>query len=117
MVWRQLPDGSFLNTETGDLRGLDGDREAGARARSAIATGVPVSRRVVNPIPPLPSQKLVELPSTAGPEVIIDPKRDVLALNPFELGLGFMTSETGKRVAVVAGILGAAFVACKFAGK
>jgi hypothetical protein len=117
MVWRQLPDGSFWDTDTGDLRGLDGDREEGARLRSAAATGIPVRRRAVNPIPPLPSQKLVELPSTAGPEVIIDPKRDVLALNPFELGVGMFSAETGKRVLVVAGILGAAFVACKLSGK
>jgi len=110
MGWRQLPDGSFFNPNTGDLKGFNHDRESAGRALSHLGS-VDVSRKAVNPIPPLPSQKFVELPGTAGPEVIIDPKRDVLALNPFELGVGTM-GEIPKKVLLIGGILGVAAVAC-----
>lgn len=110
MTWRQLPDGSYLDTNSGTLRGFNHERETAGRALSHLGS-VDVSRKSVNPIPPLPSQKFVELPGTAGPEVIIDPKRDVLALNPFELGVGEM-SDTTKKVLLVGGILGVATVVC-----
>ena len=110
MAWRQLPDGSFFNPNTGGLKGFNHDRESAGRALSHLGS-VDVSRKAVNPMPPLPSQKFVELPGTAGPEVIIDPKRDVLALNPFELGVGAV-SDTTKKLLLVGGILGVATVAC-----
>lgn len=101
MSWRQLPDGSYFNPATGDLQGLDGQREAAGRM-TAVRQGRAPKQRL--PAPPLPTQKMVVLPGTQGPEAIIDPKRDVLALNPFELGMGEM-SDTKKRFLLVGGII------------
>jgi hypothetical protein len=114
MAWRQLPDGTFFDPNTGDLRGLDGAKEAAARAQSIRAGHFkPAPRRKLPAVnqpskfPPLPANKFVVLPGIKGPQAIIDPKRDVLALNPYELGMGEM-SPTVKRVVVTGGILAVA---------
>ncbi len=117
MPWRQLPDGSFLDENTGTLRGLDGKREAAARAVSQRATGKalpPLHQR--NPFPPLPQQKMVVLPGVKGPQQIIDPAANLLAVNPFELGLGAM-SETTKRMMMVGAFVAIAFGAVWITNK
>jgi hypothetical protein len=107
MTWRQLPDGSYLDSNTGDLRGFDPAREGAARAISAKA-GRP-SPKAPN-FPVLPQQKMVVLPGATGPSAIIDPKPN-LAVNPYELGMGGL-SETTKRLMLIAGIVGVAWFAC-----
>ena len=102
MAWRQLPDGSYFNPDTGALHGLDGAREAAGRMIARQQGHRPP------PAPPLPAQKLLALPGTQGPEVIIDPKRDALAVNPFELGMGEM-SDTSRRFLLVGGIIALGF--------
>jgi hypothetical protein len=107
MTWRQLPDGSYLDSNTGDLRGFDPAREGAARALSGQA-GRP-SPKAPN-FPVLPQQRMVVLPSARGPSAIIDPKPN-LALNPYELGMGAM-SDTTKRMLLIAGLVGVAWMAC-----
>ena len=113
--WRQLPDGSWLNPFTGDVAGLDGQREAAARAISEKRTG----RRIQGvaglagpgyPTPPLPQQQIVALPGRHGVSSIVDPKKDLLAVSPFELGLGAdaAASNTNGRFMVLVGILAVA---------
>jgi hypothetical protein len=111
MAWRQLPDGSWLNTETGDLNGFNEEREAFGRAM-AIKAG----RRAPGlagggfPTPPLPQQKFVALPAVGGPKAILDPKRNLLAVNPYELGMGSVSemSDTKKRFLLCGLIVAAA---------
>lgn len=107
MAWRQLPDGSFFDSNTGDLKGLDGNREAKARA---------ISAQQGNPFPPLPQQRMITLPGAIGPQQIIAPSGNLLAVNPFELGLGTMT-ETTKRVLMVGAFVGIAAVTCWITNK
>lgn len=109
--FRQLPDGTWFNPDTGDLKGLDGRREQAARAISAAQRLPPA-----NPFPPLPSQRMVVLPSVKGPMQMIAPKRDVLAVNPFEMGMGAM-SDTSKRVLLMVGVIGIAAATCWFQRK
>jgi len=95
MAWRQLPDGSYFDPNTGNLSGLDGKREAAARAVSATRDR-PVTPSMV--------------PSHRGPDGMIEPSRGMLAVNPFELGLGTMSpmvkrvATTGVIVAVIGGV-------------
>jgi len=94
--WRQLPDGSWFNPFTGDLSGVDAQAEANARA---------LSRKLHNqglagpgyPTPPLPQQTIVALPGRNGVQTIIDPKRNLLAVNPYELGLGADPADDAKK--------------------
>lgn len=105
MAWRQLPDGSWFDPNTGNLSGLNGQREASARALSAKMSKTklpPLTQR--NQFPPLPMQKMIVLPGIKGPEAIIDPKRKVLALNPFELGMGMFENPVVKKIATTAAI-------------
>lgn len=110
MPWRQLPDGSWLNPETGDLKGLDGRREAAAARISAQQNPRPRP----NQFPPLPTQKLVVLPGIKGPQAMIEPRQGNLALNPFELGVGegapSPMSDLTKKALVVGGIVGVAWL-------
>ncbi len=114
MAWRQLPDGSFFDPNTGDLRGLDGAKEAAAHAQSLRAGHIKPRNlpRVHAPtkFPPLPGNKYVVLPGIKGPQAIIDP-RPRLALNPYELGMGEMSVGV-KRVLVTGGIVAAVGAAC-----
>jgi hypothetical protein len=53
------------------------------------------------------------LPGIKGPQAMMDPKRDVLALNPFELGVGEASagmSDLAKKALVVGGIVGVAWL-------
>jgi hypothetical protein len=110
MAWRQLPDGSFFNPNTGDLNGLSGPREAAARALSAKMTGrLPPMRQ--NMFPPLPASKVVVLPGIKGPQAIIDPKRRLLGVNPYELGFGELSPMT-KQIAMTGAIIAAVGVGC-----
>ncbi len=116
MAWRQLPDGSYFDPNTGDLRGLDGAKEAAARDQSLRAGHIKLRPmpRVNQPtkFPPLPANKFVVLPGIKGPQAIIDPVRK-LALNPYELGMGELGTTT-KRVLVAGGIVAAVGAACWF---
>jgi hypothetical protein len=113
MTWRQLPDGSWLNSMTGDMAGLDPAREAigrtiAERSKQRAPSGLAGASR--NPSPPTPSQKMVVLPGIRGPQAIIDPKRGLLSVNPYELGLGASEpmSDGKKKILLVAGVIGAA---------
>lgn len=129
--WRQLPDGSWLNDFTGDLKGFDEARESQGR-RMAERAGL---RRpqTAGPHPPTPTQRMVQLPQVApgqAPREIIDPQVN-LALNPYELGLGDDPaaatpapapvvpgmSDTMKRVLLMVGIVGAAWGAVRLQEK
>jgi len=119
MAWRQLPDGSYFNPNTGDLHGLDGAKEEAARMQSMRAGHLkprprPLPRvNAKTKFPPLPLQRFVALPGIRGPEVIIDPVSK-LALNPYELGMGMFETmgTTTKRVIVAGGIVAAVGGAC-----
>jgi len=112
MAWRQLPDGSFFNPETGDLQGISPERESAARAHSRYSSKVVPTKRM-NPIPPLPVQEVVQLPPVNGATSnVIFPDQNLLAVNPFAMGMGALP-DTVKRAAVVAGILGIAFFSSK----
>ncbi len=125
MAWRQLPDGSYFNPNTGDLRGLDGAKEAAAHAQSLRAGHIKPRMRPLPAVhartkfPPLPMNKFVVLPGIRGPQAIIDPVRK-LALNPYELGFGAdPTASTGmsvtmKRVLTTGAIVAAVGGACWF---
>lgn len=120
--WRQLPDGSWFNPFTGDLAGLDGNKEAAARAISERRTGKRLSTSQMAarggvaglggpgyPTPPLPQQKIVALPNRNGVSTIIDPQSQPLAVSPFELGLGdAAASDSKKRFWMMGLILAAA---------
>jgi hypothetical protein len=114
MAWRQLPDGSFFDPNTGNLQGLTGTKEAAARAQS-IKAGRYKPRQPLPAVnapskfPPLPQNKFVVLPGIRGPQAIIDPVPR-LAINPYELGMGAAAapgemSTTMKRVLVTGGII------------
>lgn len=112
--WRQLPDGSWFNPFTGSLAGLDGQREASARAISERRTG----KRVQGvaglagpgyPTPPLPTQPIVALPNRIGVSTIVEPQERLLSVSPFELGLGAEAAgDTKKRFTLLVLILAAA---------
>lgn len=104
MPWRQLPDGSFFNPDTGALSGVNAQREAAGR----------LVNRVVNPSRSggvLPSQPVAVLPSATGPKAVLVPARPLLAVDPFELGMGAF-GETTKKVLLTGAIVGAAWAAC-----
>lgn len=102
MPLRQLPDGSWLDTMTGNLSGFDPEREAQGRAIAQRQ-----GRWPGNPRPPTPTQQMVVLPSTQGPQAIIDPKQNLLSPNPYELGMGATdpTQDPKKRLLVVAALI------------
>lgn len=110
--WRQLPDGSWFNPFTGDLSGLDGAKEQAARSLSERRTG----KRLQGvggpgyPAPPLPQQQIVALPGRFGVQNIVEPQRSLLAVSPFELGLGAdqAMSDAKKRTLMMVLILAAA---------
>lgn len=119
--WRQLPDGSWFNPFTGDLSGLDSAKERAARVLSERRTGkrpqgVAGLAGPGYPEPPLPQQQIVALPGRHGVQNIVDPKRDLLAVSPFELGLGAdpaaAATDAKKRFWMMAGILAAAGAYC-----
>lgn len=108
--WRQLPDGSWFNPMSGDLAGLDGQREASARAISERRTGKRVNNGLAGPgypTPPLPQQQMVALPNRIGVSNIIEPQRNLLSVSPFELGLGadVAATDTKKRFMILIGVL------------
>lgn len=102
MPLRQLPDGSWLDTMTGDLRGFDPVREAQGRAIAQRQGRWPAG----NPRPPTPTQQMVVLPSTQGPQAIIDPKQNLLSPNPYELGVGAdPTADPKRRILLAAAVI------------
>ena len=122
MAWRQLPDGSWFDQNTGQLRGTDEAweaREAQGRA-IAIRRGQyrpkQAPRNQPGPHPPTPTQTMVALPQTRGVQAIIEPQAN-LAVNPYELGMGRQggmgmlgtLTDTQKRMLAIAGVVGAAF--------
>jgi len=111
MAWRQLPDGSWFDGETGDLRGFDEAREASARAQS-IRTGTRGARGLAGeglPTWPMPQQKFIAVPGNGRSKAILDPQSRLLAVNPYELGLGQEPmSDTKKRILLIGLIVAAA---------
>lgn len=119
--WRQLPDGSWLNDFTGDLKGINVEAENNGR-RMAERAGL---RRPVlspGPHPPTPTQNMVQLPQVKpgqAPRELINPNPN-LALNPYELGMGddpsaapavaapVPLSDNSKRTMMFVGIIGLA---------
>ena len=122
--WRQLPDGSWLNDFTGELKGLDVARENSGR-RMAERAGLRAPRLQAGPHPPTPTQTMIQLPQMApgqGPRELINPNPN-LAINPYELGMGddpttaitapvaAPLSDTSKRTMMFVGIIGIASAA------
>ncbi len=127
MPLKRLGDGSFLNTDTGELSGYDPAREAAGRRISAQMGHLPEQRRAAQqPImnKSAANNPAVVVPTASGGEkVIIRPQRDLLAVNPFELGVGALPvmSDGTKRIvatgAIVALALGVVWVNNRFKAK
>ena len=94
---RQLNDGTWLNEETGVVIAPDNFSYAG---QNDVYSGAPLLPRTDfrNPAPPLPFQRRGELPSVRAPI----PQQPVA-------GLGAI-SENVKKVLLVAGLVGVAYV-------
>lgn len=110
MTWRQLPDGSYLNTVTGSLSGFDEKREAAGKMIALRSKIGPAAQ-------PLPKQRMSVINGPNGPQSVLTPQSKLLAVDPFELGMGALTSETGKKVALIGGIVAAAWLVTKVTGS
>jgi hypothetical protein len=134
MALRKMPDGSMLDTETGVLSNYDPAREAAGRdiaIRSGQRQAPPQPQQRFHPAPTGPTSVITHRGSPQTPVVLvpgpngtqvpmIQPDPKVLALNPFELGLGAM-SDTTKRMLltglIVAGAVGAVWLGNKLKKK
>lgn len=120
MVMKRLGDGSFLNTDTGELSGFDPAREAAGRRISAQMGHLPEQRRAAA----MPPKHAIDKGSTQTPGVVVpNPAGGVkklirpdasLAVSPYEMGFGGLPqipqmSETTKKVMLTVGIVAAAF--------
>ncbi len=124
MGWRRLGDGSFMNTDTGEVRGLDPQREAAARNISEQAGHV---RPRVQPAVPNKGQQITPVvafvPPRAEAKTIIQPRAQELAVDPYGTGMGILPamSDNAKRIMltglIVAGAFGAVWIGSKMKGK
>lgn len=124
--WRQLPDGSWLNDFTGELKGFDVERESVGR-KLAERAGLRRPQLHPGPHPPTPTQAMVQLPQVSpgqAPREIVNPNPN-LALNPYELGMGDTAaapapagmSDGTKKILMLGGIIAAAAGAVWLTGK
>ncbi len=132
MALRRLGDGSFLNEETGELSGYDPQREAAGRRISAAMGHLPQQRQQAQQVQMPVANKGhahttgVVVPNAAGqPTMMIKPAQPLLAVNPYEMGVGSSIipamSDTTKRMvltgAIVVAALGAVWINNKFQSK
>jgi hypothetical protein len=131
MAQRKMPDGSLLDTETGVLSNYDVARENSAREiarRSGSLRGqnpANTNQGTLQQAPTMNSPNanrgqqmtpVVMVPGPHGPQPIIRPSGDVLAVKPFELGMGAM-SDTTKKVLLIGLVVGGAFGAVWLGNK
>jgi hypothetical protein len=135
MPKRQMPDGSLLDTETGVLSNYDVAKENAGREiarRSGSLRGQNPAHtnqgtlqqaptpNSANPNRGMQMTPVVMVPGPNGPQPIIRPSGNVLAVKPFELGMGAMSDTTKRLLAiglVIGGTFGAVWVMNKFQGK
>ena len=124
MALRKLPDGSMLDEETGTLVNYDAQREAAGRRISEQSGHIrPRAGQPQRPIPNRGQQitPVVQVVTPQGNQHMIQPRRQELTVNPFELGLGAAApapmSDNAKRLILTGAIVAAAFGAVWLNGK
>lgn len=123
MSLRKMPDGSLLDTDTGVLSNFDVAKENAAReiarrsgslrGQNPANTNQGTLQQAPTPNSPNPNRGMqmtpvVMVPGPNGPQPIIRPSSNVLAVKPFELGMGAM-SDTTKKVLLIGLVVGGAF--------
>lgn len=133
MPLRKMPDGSLLDTDTGMLSGYDVQKENAGREiarRSGQLRGSNSGPQGTLQPAPSPNSALpnrgqqmtpvVVVQGPNGPQTMIRPSAQPLALNPFELGMGAMSDTTKKMLGVglvIGGAFGAVWLMNKLKGK
>lgn len=116
---RKLGDGSIMDMDTGSLVSYDVQREAAARRISEQSGHIrPRANQPQRPIPSRGQQitPVVQMTAANGQQQhMIQPRAQVLALNPFELGVGASPlpamSDGAKKILLTGLIVGGAFAA------
>lgn len=135
MPHRQMPDGSILDTTTGVLSNYDVAKENAGREiarRSGSLRGQHPNQVPQGTLQQAPTQNspipnrgqqmtpVVMVPGPNGPQAIIRPDPNVLAVNPFELGMGALSPATKGMLMVgllIGGSFGAVWLMNKFKSK